>query len=151
MWEISTNLQLLNFFRSVIFGLIVSLFYDILKGLRQNRLNSLIIVLFLDLLFFLVLTPAMFCFLIATTNGQLRGYILIGTLIGFLIYRHTISKLLFKFYFKFLKYIFKVAVFLKYKINTFIDRTYQIILKIINFISKIIKKTLNSFKKVLKK
>lgn len=151
MWEISLNSQLTNFLYSVILGLFAAVFYDIIKGFRIARGNSFLNTFLLDLLYFLLFTPVLFCFLIATTNGQLRGYILIGVIVGFLLFRYTISKFLFKWYLKILKKFFKLAVLFNAKINLFFDCIFEIGLKIFKMFSEIIKKRLNSFKKVLKK
>lgn len=151
MWDASTNLQLLNFLRSAIFGTVIAVFYDLLKGIRLSRHNSVFSTLLLDLLFFVIITPVLFCFLVATTNGMLRGYILIGILVGFFLYRFTISKFIFKIYFLILKKVFKFFTRLNKLINKFFDIIYVIILKIAKFLLEIIKKSLNSVKKVLKK
>ena len=92
MWEISNSLQAVCFLRAIILGLSLSLFYDIFSALRKSGLNSFFDVLVEDIIFFAVATPIIFLFLIATTNGEVRLYIILGIIIGFLILKLTLSK-----------------------------------------------------------
>ena len=151
MWEISNSLQAVCFLRAIILGLILSLFYDIFSSLRKLGLNSFFAVLIEDIIFFAVATPVVFLFLMATTNGEVRLYIIIGIIIGFLILKLTLSKLIVFVLYKLLFVIKKMflSLFKIYNLCfTFIESTFSLFLK---KSGKLLKKALNSLKKLLKK
>lgn len=140
MWEINNALQVINLLYSAAFGIIICLIYDILRSLRCVFSFKNSTVFFQDILFFIILAITVFCFLIVTTNGQLRGYIIFGIILGFLICRFTFSK---AFYFA-LKFIF-------YKIYSFLMIFKLKIIKISEKPLNLWKKTAFLFKKLLKK
>ena len=105
MWEINNALQLLNFFRSVILGMLFCVFYDFITAIRRNSIENTLRVFFYDLFYFAICAPTLFCFLLATTNGELRGFIFIGIFIGFIIARVTVSPFIVKWLSAFLKVI----------------------------------------------
>ena len=94
MWEISNILQFSGFLRSLALGIILCVFYDIFSALRKAEFNSTTAVLIQDIIYFLITAPIVFLFLLATTNGQLRLYVFVGTVIGFIIFKLSLSKLL---------------------------------------------------------
>lgn len=91
MWEISNSSQIINLLYSAGFGIIICLVYDILRSLRCVLSFKNSVVFFQDVFFFVLLAISVFCFLLATTNGQLRGYIIFGIAVGFLICRFSFS------------------------------------------------------------
>ena len=93
MWEIDNNLQAVSFLRAVLFGFIFCFLYDFLRAIRKFGLNSNIKVFIEDLTFFAVVSPITFCFLISTTNGELRFFIIMGIIAGFLVFRAVLSRL----------------------------------------------------------
>ena len=101
MWEINIGGQALTFLYAVILGFMLCVFYDIIRALRKSGLNGNVSVFITDMLFWLVNTFITFMFLMATTNGQVRAFVLIAELSGFIICRLTLSRLLFPV-FKFL-------------------------------------------------
>ena len=127
------------------------MFYDIFSSLRKAGVNSDLAVFLEDLIFFFVAAPAIFIFLLATTNGEVRLYIILGIAVGFFCFKLTLSKLL--VYFLSLTFRFLSAVFL------FIGRIYDTVLNAFTtFFIKIFKKTMiflkkakNTLKKLLKK
>ena len=136
--------------RSIIFGILVCAFYGMFAALRKNGLCSSIAVLIEDILFFIIISPLIFLFLLATTNGELRLYIGIGMLFGFYILKFTffkplvfvISKLfyLIRMFFGVLR---KIFLKLGYFLNAFSSKTVKLLV--------FLKKAANSLKKGLKK
>lgn len=98
MWEINITTQALTFLYAVILGALLCIFYDIIRAFRKAGLNGNISVFITDILFWLVNTFLTFVFLMATTNGQFRVFVLVAELIGFVICRLSLSKLLFPFF-----------------------------------------------------
>lgn len=95
MWEINNFFQWLSFGRAIIFGFLLCLVYDVLrldififkKGVVAQIIN--------DLIFWIIAMVTTFCFLLATTGGQVRMYVFIGMGIGFLAFKLTLSRFIF--------------------------------------------------------
>ncbi len=83
MWEISSNLQIANFLRAVLLGGFFCLLYDLFSAARKAGANSTAAVFLQDIFYFVIIAPITFCFLLATTNGEVRAYIIFGVFLGF--------------------------------------------------------------------
>ena len=95
MWEISNQFQWISFGRAVLLGILVCILYDIIrlyrfvfKGKSKNKILG-------DMIFWIINSFTTFCFLLLNTNGQPRLYVFVGMSLGFIIFRLTLSKLLF--------------------------------------------------------
>lgn len=116
MWEIDVGNQALTFALSMATGGIFCLSYDIVRAIRKVALNTFWAVLFTDILLWIIYAFVTFIFLIARTNGEIRGYVLVGEAIGFALCRISISRLL-----------FPILRFIAVKIAAFTRKTGQII------------------------
>ena len=96
MWEISVNSQAQTFIYALLLGAILCFIYDIIRATRVLGADSFIAVFIGDVFFWLVSAVAVFIFLVATTNGEIRGYVLMSNAVGFLFYRATVGKIVFK-------------------------------------------------------
>lgn len=94
MWEINLGFQILSFIYSIFLGMIFSFFYDVIKSIRLTLKLSSIIVFIYDILFFIIISVFTFIYYMSVTDGEIRYYILLGLLLGFIVFRLTISKLL---------------------------------------------------------
>ena len=75
-----------------LFGVVLGLFYDLLRAFRvQYRLKRLGTGL-LDGLFCLTALLGFLLMMLRHTDGRLRGYLVIGLSTGFLLYRRTLSR-----------------------------------------------------------
>ena len=92
MWEINLNDQAETFLLSLVLGVIFCLCFDFTRGLRVFGLNSKIAVFFTDIIYFLVISFVNFCFFLTRESGQVRGYVFVGEIIGFFLFRLTLSK-----------------------------------------------------------
>ena len=144
MWEISNSSQALNFLYSIILGLIFASAYDFFRSLRIVKSHTAIMVFFEDVIYFSVLSMVTFVFLLSVTNGEVRGYVLFGIIIGFLFFIFTVSK----YYIIALTFLLKV--FFK-AINLFLKGFYVIFGKIDCVLSVFLINTLKYSKKCLKK
>lgn len=151
MWEINNHLQILTFLRAVIFGLIIIFLYDIFRAFCVNFTFNIKVIFIMDLLFCLFLFPFIFCFIISTTNGEIRGYVFFGIIIGIFIWRFTISKFNIIFWRKFFGLIFKIFTAINCKLNSIFYKLISFFSKKLKNIALILKKSRNSLKKVLKK
>ena len=151
MWEIDNALQLLGFFRSFCLGIIYCIFYDFFRALRKSVKHTSLSVFFEDIIYCFTLAVTLFLFLLAVTNGELRGYVFLGVIIGFLICRITVSKLFIKLLCFVLKLILKMFDYIN-RILSVIYRWFSLLfMRLFDMLSKIFKKVQNTFKKGLKK
>lgn len=151
MWEIDIKLQFYYWLLSVVLGGIYCLFYDFFRAVRLAVKCSDIAVFFQDVLYFFVISLSTFCFLLATTNGQVRGFVIFGAVIGFILIRYTVSYIIMKIYCFILKYtmaFLKRVLYLKNLIFKRIDKTFY---EFSQKSKKIFKKSANTLKKLLKK
>lgn len=102
-------------------GILFGAVYDVLRFFRLIFPDKRAVFLF-DLLFFIIISPAMFLLLLSYNNGQVRVFYFTAALLGFLAYILTL-----------------------YRITGIFERG------IASFIRKIMKNCLKSFKKVLQK
>ncbi|EEG31243.1 putative spore cortex biosynthesis protein YabQ [[Clostridium] methylpentosum DSM 5476] len=84
------------FLWAVLLGAALGVCYDVFRILRIAIPSGRILVFFEDLLFFLIVAAATFEFYQLTTDGIVRGYVLIGELLGFALYYFTIGALVFR-------------------------------------------------------
>ena len=144
MWEINNTAQAISFFYSLLLGMIFCLLYDLLRVWRAFFHLSDIVIFFQDIIYFIVISFVTFIFMIPLTNGEIRGYIIVGIFLGFCICFFTVSR----FVFEILKFIFsKIKGFFKCLFKFF----YTNFAKADNFIAEKLKKLKNCCKKGLKK
>lgn len=95
MWEISVNGQITAVIYSLVLGAVLGIFYDIIRVFRKTGLNSFAAVFICDVFFFAVSAVVTFIFLVGATNGEIRGYVIFSCAVGFIVYRLTLSKVVF--------------------------------------------------------
>lgn len=144
MWEISNALQLISFFRAIGLGVILCLLYDVFRVIRTVYNNSDLMIFIEDIIYFVIISPVVFLFLLATTNGEIRIYILVAVLIGFTVSRFTVSMLFFRVNVLILKAFTTAFSFLNTKISAVLIYLYEkinfLVLKAVNTCKKLLKK-----------
>ena len=146
MWEISNNNQIITFALSIALGGIFCLLYDVIRAVRKVGFNTALAVNFSDIIIWIVFAFGTFIFLMARTNGEIRGYVLCGEFIGFVLTRISISKVLHKFLLVLLLKITSVKRKIDRYFYTFAIKVEKRILKELKYVPKILK----SIKKFLK-
>lgn len=144
MWEINNSLQLLSFARSLGLGVILGLSYDILRSLRKVVNYSAVAIFFQDIIFSVLAAFITFTFLLSVTNGEMRGFVLLGMTVGFFIARFTISVL----WFRLLKFVFSRLKLVLSLISKWFYSGFNYLEKNIN---KLLQKSSKTIKKLLKK
>lgn len=89
--ETSLIIELHNFLTSIYGGLISGFIYDIYKTKRYYSKPNKFITYLEDLLFWIIIAFIFFFVLIKVSWGQIRGYILIGFVLGIFIYSRVFS------------------------------------------------------------
>ncbi len=95
MWEISIGGQLITGLYSLALGAVLCAFYDILRAFRKAGADSFISVFIEDIVFWLVSAVMVFLFFVSVTNGEIRGYVILFCVAGFLLYRITVGRIAF--------------------------------------------------------
>ncbi|MBQ6713923.1 MAG: hypothetical protein IJN15_00055 [Clostridia bacterium] len=150
MWEISINNQIITFLLSLVLGCVLCAFYDTFRSIRKVGFNSFTATFISDLVFWIVSGFITFLFLIARTNGAPRGYVFLTALMGFIIFRATLSR----FWIGILVFLIKNIVgFLRFIYTWFYrfwDKTTYLLHKLLLKIIKRGKRWLQKLKKLLK-
>lgn len=142
MWEITIKEQLLSFMYANLMGLALSIIFDLFRTLRKSFTHGKIAVFIEDVLFFTIAQFITFMLLMARCNGEVRAYIIIGIIIGFFIYRVTVSRIVLPISVLIFKFIIKIFI----KIGSLASKY---LLKIIKRVKKLLKRK-NTDKKLLK-
>ncbi|NMB02882.1 MAG: hypothetical protein GX971_15390 [Firmicutes bacterium] len=83
--------QLYAFGIILLAGVNLGLFFDLFRVIRGLLRPGLISTPILDLLFWALITPVLVLYLILANWGELRGYVVIGLLLGLFFYRLLLS------------------------------------------------------------
>ena len=143
MWEINSNGQLLGFLYAVITGIFYSLIYDFFKSIRLSFKHKDITVFFEDLIFSFIISVISFLFFLIFTAGEIRIYILLGFLAGFLSWKFTFSNLLVNTFICVLKFLVRVFSYFNNKLS--------VIFTVFSGFFKKFKKFLKNYQNRLKK
>ena len=143
MWEINLGKQLLAFAVSILLGGVLCTLYGVFSAFRRANNSGKIWVIIQDIVYFSVSAVITFVFLSALTNGEVRGYFILGELTGFALIKISFYKI-------FVKALIKVNVSLKKALSLISDVNYRILAAIYKLISKNIKKMQKIFKKIIK-
>lgn len=147
MWEINSASQILTFLYSIVLGFSLGIFFDLPRSFRSIVRYKKSFMFISDLFFWIISAFFTFCFYLVFTNGELRGFVVFGILIGFLIERLTLSQLLVKIYkkiFLYFKRVFRRFVALRNKI---IDKTFDVLSAAFKKGKIMLKKCIKSAKK----
>lgn len=137
MWEINSSGQYISFLYSFILGNAMGFIYDVFRFDRALFKRSNFFVFIQDILFWLICAFAFFSFSVVFASGQIRGYLLVGLLLGFLFFRLTFSRL------------FLLLTSPIKKLVKIINKNYvKGIERLFLVINKVIKKSQNTFKKI---
>ncbi|MBQ8731741.1 MAG: spore cortex biosynthesis protein YabQ [Oscillospiraceae bacterium] len=96
--EISVHQQLIDFLLSMVLGGMICLVFDGFRILRRGIPHHFIAVLGEDLLTFCIASAASYLFMMTASSGEVRLYILLGELLGFILWRLTLGDLLVRFF-----------------------------------------------------
>ena len=137
--------QLFSIFSFIITGIIIGILFDFFRILRKSFETTNFVIYLQDILFW-ILTGIITLFSIFQFNyGEIRAYVFLGILFGFIIYMLTISKHIIKYSVIIIKWIKKIIYYPFHAIIIFFNKL--LILPIQKLI-KVIKETLkNIYKK----
>ena len=151
MWEIDNKLQILSLLQSLGLGVFYCLFYDLFKAVRLTVNLNAKAIFFQDIIYFAIISPLTFCFLLSVTNGEIRGYVFILASVGFFITRLTFSRIWLPVLETLLKLILKFYRLIRWIFDRLYKLIFSWILAFVKFWRKNLERIKNCFKKGLKK
>lgn len=91
MWDISFAGQTITFLLALAVGAALCLLYDVFRILRIGFRPGTVAIFVQDILYWLLCAMVTFCLLIVRCSGEIRGYALLGELLGWIICHLTLS------------------------------------------------------------
>lgn len=90
--------QTVYFLFSLLFGVILSFMYDVIRVLRFIGLNKLWQIIVGDIFYFTLCAFLTVLFALPFNNGSVRYFVLLGEAVGFIVYRFTLGEYMSVFY-----------------------------------------------------
>lgn len=149
MWEISVYNQILTFAWSLLLGAIWCFTYDIICSMRRVYVWARWVVFISDVLLWVIYAFVTFIFLISRTNGEIRSYVLLGEILGFLVFRIVVSRFVVMFFVFIFKKVKKICNWLKRVFYAAFEKLEQIVLKSLQNTSNFLIMTVKTAKKLL--
>jgi spore cortex biosynthesis protein YabQ len=105
---ISLSSQMYIFLCSIIGGILIAFIYDAFRIKRKAVKTSTIIIYIEDLIFWIIVAFIMFAVIYFSNEGEVRGYIFIGSILGIILYTLIFSKIVMTAALFILRIIYKV-------------------------------------------
>lgn len=109
--DITITSQTYLFFTSILLGASLAAVYDIFRILRIAIPSGSLLIAIEDIFYFLFCTFVTFTFILRTNEGMVRSYILLGEIIGWVLYYLTLGNLVISFSRKIILFFEKLFLF----------------------------------------
>ncbi len=96
--EFSLATQTVYFLFSILFGIILSAVYDVVRVMRFMGFTKLWQIILSDVLYFFICAVLTFLFSLPFNNGSVRYFVIFGEAVGFILYRFTLGEVMAKVY-----------------------------------------------------
>lgn len=123
------------FLYSLGFGFLLGILYDVFRTVRKIISDSGAFVFFMDFLYFAVCAFLIFCFNLVVDSGRIRIYVMLGHVLGWLIYYFSFGA---------------VAVRVSNAVTAFLRRIFSPLTRFFGFLIRKVKATAINFKKTIK-
>ena len=97
LYGLSLATQTKNFLLSLGFGFIMGIFYDLFRIMRTSISNGKIVTIVSDILYCIFLCFSLMLFCLTVNEGEIRLYLLLGSLAGFFVYYFSLGVIIFSF------------------------------------------------------
>ncbi|SHK21685.1 spore cortex biosynthesis protein YabQ [Paramaledivibacter caminithermalis] len=141
--------QLYVFLTTFYGGIVIGFMYDIYKIYRDILNTRKFIAIIQDILFWITISIVVICVLIYSDDGKIRGYSIIGFILGALIYNLLLSRIVVKTIKIFLSTIKNILYKIHEKVLKIFEFFYKCIMYPYNKIYKLIKPLIIKLKKFL--
>ena len=150
MWQISNYNQVISFFIAAAFGICTGIAADVLYAFRKIHKPGAVIVFFQDVLFFAILGIFTFFLQTALTSGEIRLYLLVGILLGYTLFKFTLSRYIRRMFVAVIAFFYKAISVIKHWIFVIFKAIYMFCKRIFEKMLAICKKIFKYLKKILK-
>lgn len=134
--SVTISNQAYVFLCCVLGGMIIAFIYDVFRIRRKAIRTSNIIVYFEDFIYWILVALVLFAVVYISNEGELRGYLIVGAIIGIILYSLLLSKIVMTVFLFALKLIYKFLV----TVSGIIMFPIKIIFKLLKFPARIINK-----------
>lgn len=143
---ISVKNQVYVFLWSAVGGALIALIYDLFRIKRRAVKTGILAIYFEDLVYWIIVAVVMFAVVYHSNEGEIRGYIFIGTVLGVTLYTLFFSKLVMKSAIFIIRIVVKVLKVL-WGILTY---PFRLIFKILSYpakpVARVVQKTYRSMR-----
>lgn len=127
------------------FGFLLGVLYDVFRLVRMAWFSQKAVVFFQDVLYFTVCACLTFVFMLAMNYGEVRGYVILGEILGWIIYYYSAGAMVFRVSGKIVGACRKAAAFSFSAISAPFRFAFQIFRGIVKFVVKVSKKIFQKF------
>ena len=146
LW-VSVSNQAYVFLSCVVGGIIIAFVYDIFRVRRKAIKSGNLIVYFEDFIYWIIVALVLFAVVYRSNEGEIRGYLILGVIIGIILYAFLLSRIVMKVFLFLIRVVYKAAVI----VFTIILFPIKLALKILGFPAKRVYKTLSRCTNKLKR
>jgi len=129
---VSVKNQVYVFLWSIVGGALIALIYDLFRIKRKTVKTGIVAIYFEDLIYWVIVAIVMFAVVYHSNEGEIRGFIFIGTILGVTLYAIFLSKIITKFVVFIIRLIFRI---LK-KLWEIVIFPFKLIFKILSYPAK---------------
>lgn len=151
----SISLEVQFFLVSILCGVILLVVYDIIRIFRRIIRHSKILVAIEDILFWVASSIFIFIMMYRQNNGDIRGFSIMGMVIGMIIYNQLISNIVVNtsttVINKIIWVIKKVILIILFPFRKIFGFVFKYIFRVLRFLKKNLRKLLINLSKILKK
>jgi len=115
---VSVKNQVYVFLWSIVGGALIALIYDLFRIKRKTVKTGIVAIYIEDLMYWIIVAVIMFAVVYHSNEGEIRGFIFIGTILGVTLYALLLSKIVTKsaifiirLVIKILKKLWKIVIF----------------------------------------
>jgi len=143
---VSVSTEAYIFLYSVLSGMLIAFIYDIFRIKRKVVKTAVLFLYIEDILFWIIVVIVMFVLVYYSNEGEIRGYIYIGAIIGIIIYLLLLSKIVIRCSMAVLNIMWKAIKFILFLFAYPIRIIYKLVLIPLKLISGPTKKLYRSAK-----
>ena len=97
LYGLSLATQTKNFLLSLGFGFIMGILYDLFRIVKISISKGKLATIISDILYCIFLCFALFLFCLTVNEGEIRLYLLLGSMAGFFVYYFSLGVIIFSF------------------------------------------------------
>jgi hypothetical protein len=138
MGYINVSYQAATLGLSIVLGVVLCLLYDLVRALHKICIKGFFEVLVCDVVYFGISAVITFCFLIIRCQGEVRLFVLVGQLVGFVALRLTVSRFVLKVFILILSFIFRAFEFIGSTLVAFLKKLKNFFKKMLIYAKKLL-------------